>query len=304
MKNYIYNLLLLFGILSYSQQDSQFTQYMYNTINVNPAYAGTRETFSAFVLHRNQWVGLDGAPVTNTASINTNVGDSRFGVGLSFVNDNIGPTQENAISADIAYIIPLSGEYKLSFGIKGTANLYSLDISKLNINPLYQNDPEFQNLNGKLSPNFGTGVYFYSDKFYVGASVPNFNKTKYYNANDVSINTKSVSYYLLSGYVFDLSQSVKFKPSFLAKVDEGAPLQLDVNANFMFNDKFVLGGAWRWDAAASLMAGFQITPGLFAGYGYDLETTKLRKYNSGSHEVFLRFELYSKPEKIVSPRFF
>ena len=303
MKNYIYNLLLLFGILSYSQQDSQFTQYMYNTINVNPAYAGTRETFSAFVLHRNQWVGLDGAPVTNTASINTNVGDSRFGVGLSFVNDNIGPTQENAISADIAYIIPLSGEYKLSFGIKGTANLYSLDISKLNINPLYQNDPEFQNLNGKLSPNFGTGVYFYSDKFYVGASVPNFNKTKYYNENDVSINTKSVSYYLLSGYVFDLSQSVKFKPSFLAKVDEGAPFQLDVNANFMFNDKFVVGGSYRLDSAVSALVGFQFSNSWFLGYGYDLETTKLSNYNSGSHEIFLRYEIF-KNTRISTPRFF
>ena len=303
MKNYIYNLLLLFGILSYSQQDSQFTQYMYNTINVNPAYAGTRETFSAFVLHRNQWVGLDGAPVTNTASINTNVGDSRFGVGLSFVNDNIGPTQENAISADIAYIIPLSGEYKLSFGIKGTANLYSLDISKLNINPLYQNDPEFQNLNGKLSPNFGTGVYFYSDKFYVGASVPNFNKTKYYNENDVSINTKSVSYYLLSGYVFDLSETVKFKPSFLAKVYEGAPFQLDVNANFMFNDKFVIGGSYRLNSAVSLLAGFQFSNSWFLGYGYDLETTKLSNYNSGSHEIFLRYEIF-KNTRISTPRFF
>ena len=303
MKNYIYNLLLLFGILSYSQQDSQFTQYMYNTINVNPAYAGTRETFSAFVLHRNQWVGLDGAPVTNTASINTNVGDSRFGVGLSFVNDNIGPTQENAISADIAYIIPLSGEYKLSFGIKGTANLYSLDISKLNINPLYQNDPEFQNLNGKLSPNFGTGVYFYSDKFYVGASVPNFNKTKYYNENDVSINTKSVSYYLLSGYVFDLSQSVKFKPSFLAKVDEGAPFQLDVNANFMFNDRFVVGASYRLDSAVSALVGFQFSNSWFLGYGYDLETTKLSNYNSGSHEIFLRYEIF-KNTRISTPRFF
>lgn len=301
MKNYIYNLLLLFGILSYSQQDSQYTQYMYNTINVNPAYAGTRETFNAFVLHRNQWVGLEGAPVTNTASVNTNVGDSRFGVGVSFVNDNIGPTQENAISADIAYIIPLNGEYNLSFGIKGTANFYSLDANKLTI--FQANDPEFQNLNGKISPNFGTGVYFYSDKFYVGASVPNFNKTKYYDANDVSINTKSVNYYLLSGYVFDLSKAVKFKPSFLAKVDEGAPLQLDVNANFMFNDKFVIGGSYRLESAVSLLAGFQFSNSWFLGYGYDLETTKLSNYNSGSHEIFLRYEIF-KNTRISTPRFF
>lgn len=301
MKNYIYNLIFLFSIWSYSQQDSQFTQYMYNTINVNPAYAGTRETFNAFVLHRNQWVGLEGAPITNTASLNTNIDDSKFGVGLSFINDNIGPTQENAISADIAYIIPLNGEFKLSFGIKATANLYNLDTSKLTI--FQANDPEFQNLNGKLSPNIGTGVYYYSDKFYIGASVPNFNKTKYYNANDVSINTKSVSYYLLSGYVFDLSQTVKFKPSFLAKADEGAPLQLDINTNFMFNDKFVIGGSYRLDAAVSALVGFQISKSWFLGYGYDLETTKLSNYNTGSHELFLRYEIF-KNTRIVSPRFF
>lgn len=301
MKNYIYNLLFLFSIWSYSQQDSQFTQYMYNTINVNPAYAGTRETFNAFVLHRNQWVGLEGAPITNTASLNTNIDDSKFGVGLSFINDNIGPTQENAISADIAYIIPLNGEFKLSFGIKATANLYNLDTSKLTI--FQANDPEFQNLNGKLSPNIGTGVYYYSDKFYIGASVPNFNKTKYYDANDVSINTKSVSYYLLSGYVFDLSQTVKFKPSFLAKADEGAPLQLDINTNFMFNDKFVIGGSYRLDAAVSALVGFQISKSWFLGYGYDLETTKLSNYNTGSHELFLRYEIF-KNTRIVSPRFF
>ena len=110
--------------------------------------------------------------------------------------------------------------------------------------------------------------------------------------------------YFIGGYVFDLSPTLKFKPAFLTKMVQGAPLQLDVSGNFMFNDKFVLGAAWRWDAAMSAMAGFQINNGLYLGYGYDLETTKLKKYNSGSHEVFLRYELFSKPEKIVSPRFF
>lgn len=301
MKKLTIILFSLYCFVSTAQQDSQFTQYMYNTININPAYAGTRETFSAFVLHRNQWVGLDGAPVTNTASLNTNVGESRLGFGLSFVNDNIGPTQENGISADIAYIIPLNGDYKLSFGVKGTANLYSLDVNKLNI---YQaNDPEFQSLNGKLSPNIGTGVYYYSDKFYTGLSVPNFVKTKYYNDNEISINKKSIHYYFIAGYVFDLNESVKFKPSFISKITDGAPFQLDVNANFMFNEKFVLGGSYRLGSAVSALAGFQISNSWFLGYGYDLETTKLSKYNSGSHEIFLRYELF-KNNRISTPRFF
>lgn len=301
MKNYIYKLLFFFCVWSYAQQDSQYTQYMYNTINVNPAYAGTRETFNAFVLHRNQWVGLDGAPVTNTASVNTNLGDSKFGLGVSFVNDNIGPTQENAISADISYIIPLNGEYKLAFGIKGTANFYSLDVNKLTI--FQQGDPEFQNLNGKISPNFGTGVYYYSDKFYVGASVPNFNRTKYYDANEVSINSKEVHYYLISGYVFDLSESIKFKPSFMTKFSEGSPFQADINANFMFNEKFVVGASYRLESAVSALVGFQFSNSWFLGYGYDLETTKLSNYNSGSHEIFLRYEIF-KNTRISTPRFF
>lgn len=294
-------MICLIGLSIHAQQDSQFTQYMYNTININPAYAGTRETFSLFALHRNQWVGLDGAPVTNAASFNTNVGDSRLGVGVTFINDAIGPTDENSISADVSYIIPLNGDYKLSFGIKGTANLYSLDISKLVIDN--QNDPEFQELKSKFSPNIGAGVYYYSDKFYTGLSVPNIAETKYYDDNSISINKRAVHYYFIAGYVFDLSQSIKFKPAVLSKITEGAPLQLDANANFMIHDKFVVGGSYRMGSAVSALVGFQFNQNWFLGYGYDLETTKLAKYNSGSHEIFLRYEFF-KNTRVSTPRFF
>ncbi|GEC80155.1 PorP/SprF family type IX secretion system membrane protein [Flavobacterium aquatile] len=293
---------LLFTILvSYAQQDAQYTQYMYNTINVNPAYAGSRGVTSIFGLHRTQWVGLDGAPTTNAFSINAPLG-SNLGGGLSFVNDKIGPTTENTISADISYTIQTSETYKLSFGVKGTANLFNLDASKLN--PEQAGDPSLQNLNNNFSPNVGAGVYFHSDKLYLGASVPNFFETKRYSDNDFVVNKERMNFYFIGGYVFDLSPTLKFKPAFLTKVVEGAPLQLDVSGNFLINEKFVLGVAWRWSAAVSLMAGFQVTDGLYIGYGYDLETTKLRRYNSGSHEVFLRFELFKRDNKIVSPRFF
>ncbi|MCB0442953.1 MAG: type IX secretion system membrane protein PorP/SprF, partial [Flavobacterium sp.] len=281
---------------------AQYTQYMYNTINVNPAYAGSRGVMSIFGLHRTQWVGLDGAPVTNAASINTPINNSNLGVGLSFVNDKIGPTNENAISADVSYTVKTSETFKLSFGIKGTANLFNLDVNKLN--PQDQGDPQFQNLDNKFTPNLGAGVYFHSDKMYVGLSVPNFFETKRYSDNDVAINAERMNFYLIAGYVFDLSYNLKFKPALLSKAVEGAPLQVDVSANFLYNDKFMLGAAWRWDAAVSAMAGFQITDGLFIGYGYDHETTRLRRFNSGSHEIFLRFELFKKHSKIVSPRFF
>lgn len=298
----LYFALMLIGLVSYAQQDAQYTQYMYNTINVNPAYAGSRGVLSVFGLHRTQWVGLDGAPTTNAFSLNSPIDNSNLGVGLSFVNDKIGPTVENTISADLSYTIRTSETYKLSFGVKGTANLFNLDVTKLN--PQNSGDPLLQDLDNDFSPNVGAGAYLHSDKLYLGVSVPNFFETKRYDDNDVAVYKERMNLYFIGGYVFDLTPSLKFKPAFLTKVVEGAPLQLDVSGNFLINEKFVLGAAWRWDAAVSAMAGFQITDGLFIGYGYDLETTKLANYNSGSHEVFLRFELFKKQEKIVSPRFF
>ena len=294
--------MLLMSLVSYSQQDAQYTQYMYNTINVNPAYAGSRGVLSVFGLHRTQWVGLDGAPTTNAFSINSPINNSNLGVGLSFVNDKIGPTVENTISADLSYTIKTSETYKLSFGIKGTANLFNLDINKLKIQN--QGDPLLQNLNNNFSPNVGAGVYFHSDKSYLGLSVPNFFETKRYDDNDIAVYKERMNLYLIGGYVFDLSSNLKFKPAFLTKVVEGAPLQLDLSGNFLINEKFVLGAAWRWSAAVSAMAGFQVSDGLYIGYGYDLETTKLANYNSGSHEIFLRFELFKRQDRIVSPRFF
>lgn len=293
---------ILVSASAFAQQDAQYTQYMYNTININPAYAGSRGVLSVFGLHRTQWVGLDGAPVTNTVSINTPINGTNIGMGLSFVNDRIGPTDENAISADISYTVKTSETFKLSFGIKATANMFNLDVNKLN--PADQGDPRLMNLNNNFTPNIGAGAYFHSDKMYLGLSVPNFFETHRYDDNSVSVNQERMNFYLIGGYVFDLSPSIKFKPAFLMKAVNGAPLQADVSGNFLFNDKLTLGVAWRWDAAVSAMAGFQITEGLFVGYGYDLETTKLANYNSGSHEVFLRFELFNRFNKVTSPRFF
>ena len=285
----------------YSQQDSQYTQYMYNTPLVNPAYAGSRETITAFLLHRNQWVGLDGAPVTNNFSINMPVGDSNFGVGLNFVNDEIGPVNENEISADLAYFIQISENYKLSLGLKGTANLFQLDVNKLRIyDPA---DPQFQNMDTEFSPNVGAGLYLFSDKTYFGLSVPSFFESYRYNDNNIEITKEKMHFYFIAGHVFTLSDNIDFKPAVLSKIVEGAPLQADVTANFLFFDKLTLGAAYRWDASVSALAGFQISDSWFIGYGYDLETSKLANYNSGSHEIFLRYEFFNR-SRVSAPRFF
>ena len=302
MKTKLFSFVLMFtAIVTFAQQDAQFTQYMYNTININPAYAGSRGALSIFALHRTQWVGLDGAPVTNAVSLNTPLNGSNLGLGLSVINDKIGPTRENTISADLSYTVPTSDTFKLSFGIKGTANLFNLDVSRLN--PV-ANDPSLHDFNNKFSPNIGAGIYWHSDKAYIGFSVPNFIETNRYDDNEIAIFKEKINYYLIAGYVFDVSNGIKFKPAVLTKMVEGAPLQVDVSGNFMFNDKFVIGAAYRWSAAFSAMVGFQVSDGLYVGYGYDLETTKLDNYNSGSHEVFLRFELFKNDKKITTPRFF
>jgi type IX secretion system PorP/SprF family membrane protein len=274
---------------------------MYNTININPAYAGSREVMSIFGLHRTQWVGLAGAPVTNAFSLNTPINNSKIGIGLSAINDRIGPTVENTLSVDVSYTVQTSETYKLSFGVKGTGNFFNLDASQLN--PLVDNDPSLVNYN-KFTPNIGAGVYFHSDKSYIGVSVPNFIQSNRYNSDNVAILKERINYYFIAGYVFDLNPNIKFKPALLTKLVTGSPLQVDVSGNFMFYNKFVIGAAYRWDAAVSTLAGFQITDGLYVGYGYDMETTNLRKYNRGSHEVFLRYELFNNYTKIVSPRFF
>ncbi|RKS89636.1 type IX secretion system PorP/SprF family membrane protein [Flavobacterium limicola] len=299
---------LLVFLSGYGQQDAQFTQYMYNTININPGYAGSREAMSVFAMHRTQWVGLDGAPITNTASVNTPINGSNVGLGVSIINDRIGPSDENNIAIDFSYSINTSDRYKLSFGLKASANLLNVDFNKLS--QYDQNDYAFQtNIDNKFSPNIGVGFYLHSDNTYVGLSAPYLLETKHFDRYAATganshVAKENINLYLIAGHVLDLSYNVKFKPSLLTKYVQGAPLQVDLSTNFMFNDKFVAGLAYRWSAAVSAMVGFQASDSWFIGYGYDLETTRLSNYNSGSHEIFLRYELFNKYTKIISPRFF
>ncbi|MEO8236103.1 MAG: type IX secretion system membrane protein PorP/SprF [Flavobacterium sp.] len=307
-KGILFIVFILTMFSSYSQQDSQFTHYMYNTVNINPAYAGSRGVLSIFGLHRSQWVGLDGAPVTNTLSLNTPINGSNLGLGISFVNDRIGPSNENTITADISYSIKTSESFKLSFGVKGTADLLSIDFNKLNIYDPSDNLSQ-QNVESKFFPNIGAGLYLHSNKTYLGLSVPNILETKHFDKNQSTFNSSSVAsekmhYYFIAGHVFDLSDNVKLKPAALTKMVQGSPLQVDLSANFLINDKFTIGAAYRWSAALSAMVGIQISDSWFFGYGYDMETTKLSNYNSGSHEFFLRYELFRNFDKVVSPRFF
>lgn len=310
-------LLLLGTYSSKAQQDPQYTQYMYNTQVVNPGYAGTKGALSFGLLGRTQWVGFEGAPKTGTFTVDGTIGSmENMGLGLSIVHDEIGPATESNINVDYAYRIPMSETGTVSFGLKAGIDLLNVDFSKLNIPIEGQGDIFENNIDNQLQPQIGAGVYYYTNKFYAGLSVPNFLTTKHFDQakiDDLVDDPSSVAgettaaerlhYFFIAGYVFDLNDNLKFKPATLVKAVNGSPLQWDFSANFLINEKFTLGASYRWSAALSAMAGFQVSDAIFIGLGYDYQTTDLETYSDGSYEVMIRFDVFSNPS-IVAPRFF
>ena len=306
-------LLLLGTFSSNAQQDPQYTQYMYNTQVVNPAYAGSLDALSIGFLYRTQWVGFDGAPKSATLTANTPIGSlENMGLGISIVTDEIGPATESNINIDYSYTINTSENAELSFGLKAGLDLLDVDFTKLNI--FDTTDPRFQNnIDNKLQPQIGAGLYYNTEKFYAGLSVPNFLTTQHFeesalaDLNNTQLETiaaERLHYFLIAGYVFDLNPNLKFKPASLVKFVSGSPLQWDVSANFLINEKFTLGASYRWSAALSAIAGFQVSDELFIGLGYDYQTTDIEDFSDGSYELFLRFDVFKKPERVLTPRFF
>jgi type IX secretion system PorP/SprF family membrane protein len=290
-----------------AQQDAQYTQYMYNTVSVNPGYAGSRGHMSIAGLYRNQWLGLEGAPETQTFNIHTPIGYRGLGLGLSFVNDVIGPTSESYFDVDVSYTIPTSKEGKLSFGLKASAHLLDVRFSELNQDASTGADPTLQqNIDNRFSPNFGAGVYYHTERFYAGVSIPRFLETTHFQESSLSTAAEQMNFYVITGYVWDLSPFLKFKPTILTKAVRGAPLQVDLSANFMFNEKFIAGAGYRWDAAFSGLVGFQVSDNLMIGMAYDREITDLgaTSFNDGSFEIILRYDFIKVLDNLKSPRFF
>lgn len=287
----------------YSQQDPQYTQYMYNMNVLNPAYAGSQGTLSIGLLGRTQWVNIPGAPKTLTAAIHAPVGRN-VGMGFSAIVDEIGPVKEQNVFADFSYTIQTSDEGRLAFGIKGGFTFQSIDFFKLSIE---QKDDQLfsENLN-EVYPNFGVGGFYYTDNFYVGLSMPNMLETRHFNKKGgiVSSASEKMHYFLTSGYVFELSEALKLKPSVMLKAVTGAPLSIDTSINAMFYEKVEFGLSWREGDSVSSMINFLVDKNLRIGYAYDYTLTNLGDFNTGSHEVFLLYDLDLSPGNLKSPRFF
>ncbi len=309
MKKIILVIGILFSsILIKGQQEAMFTHYAFNTLAINPAYAGTRDALTVTALHRSQWVGFPGAPLTQTLTLHTPVFTENIGLGLSLLNDKIGPTNTTSFYVDFSYRIRLSGSSWLSFGLKGGMNLRKLDLTDLTTGTA--GDPTLlSDIKSEFLPNFGFGVYYFTPKYYLGLSIPkllenDFKENKV--EGSVDFGNESKHYFFIAGAVFKLSDNLLLKPTGFLKFVSGAPLEGDITANFIFSNRFRIGAMFRTGAAFGLLAGVNITDQLSVGYSYDWSFTNTTgKYNAGSHEIMLRYDfIFNSKNKIRSPRYF
>jgi len=303
IKNNIIAIALLSCTVGIAQQLPQFTQYMYNTISINPAYAGSREALSIVGLHRSQWVGFQGGPITQTLSIHTPLRNDRIGLGLSFIEDDLGPENFTYLYADFSYAIPTGDTGKLAFGLKGGFTQYSLDADFRESESF---DPSVFGIEDRWTPNIGAGIYWSTNRIYAGLSVPRILNTDK-NTDDGFEALDRLSYYFTAGGVIDISNTLKFKPAALIKATNGAPISYDLTANFLFNEKFWLGGSYRINnltAAIGGIADFQVSRQLRVGYAYEKPISDIASYTSGTHEILLIYEFKFLNSKLKSPRYF
>lgn len=285
-----------------AQQQPQYTQYMYNTMSINSGYVGSTETLETFLLHRSQWVGLDGAPKTTSFGIQSPISE-RIGLGLNIMNDQIGPSQETNIEGVFSYTLNLGFETKLAFGLNAGINVLNMDWSRGSYNN--PQDPSFgTDISGRVRPVLGAGAYLYSDNWYSGISAPNLVENDFYNDVQEAVLDRKIHFYAIAGYVFTISDGLKFKPATMLKIVPTAPITWDVSANFLISEKITVGAGYRYDDAISGLLGIQLSQNIFLGYAYDRTLTNLQKYNDGSHELILKFQIIKKNSNLKSPRFF
>uniref|UniRef100_UPI00404954AE PorP/SprF family type IX secretion system membrane protein n=1 Tax=Fulvivirga sp. TaxID=1931237 RepID=UPI00404954AE len=283
-----------------AQQQVMFTQYMFNQLAINPAYAGIHEGISTSMLFREQWVGFKGAPSTQTISIHSPLNHREASLGALIMRDRIGITERFSANFSYAYRIDF-GKSKLSFGLQGSLNQFMV---RYNEDALI--DPTINNRDvNVLRPNVGSGLMWHSDKFYLGASVPQL-ITQKFNPGNPDVEGQLVRhYFLLAGYVFDINKDLKLKPNILLKHVDGAPTQIDLNANLLIKELVWLGVSYRSLDSFDFLVQFQLSPKWQIGYSFDfLTTTDISLVQSGSHEFMLNYIFELPRTKILTPRYF
>lgn len=292
----------LAGFQGVAQQEAQFTQYMDNTLFVNPAYAGSNGALNATAIHREQWVGIEGRPRSTTFSLHTPLKYESIGVGVTVVNDVIGPIQQNLVYADFSYTLKFKNSPgKLSFGVKGGINILNSRTDQLAVTD--PNDPQFMmNIQNQINPNFGAGVYYHAPAWFVGVSTPRIIEASYDGLSNTAIERRH--FYAIGGAVFDIARQWKLRPTTSVKITNGAPLSIDLSAAAIYNEKMWLGLTHRFGDSFGAFVQYQITPQFKAGIAYDQTLTELASYNVGTYEVLLSYDFYWKDKGVKSPRYF
>ncbi|WP_338410657.1 type IX secretion system membrane protein PorP/SprF [uncultured Flavobacterium sp.] len=307
MKKLYFTLFLVFFIATNdlsAQQDPHYTQYMYNMNVINPAYAGSKDNLSIGLLYRKQWINIEGAPTTISMSGHSPAGKN-VGIGLSVISDQIGPVSEKNAYADFSYTLNLGGEHRLAFGLKAGATFHSVDLFSQIYNTLPDpNDGAFAQDASNAYLNMGTGLFYYTNKYYLAFSIPNMLKGTHLDFNGVQYGNDVSHYFLTGGYVFDINQNVKFKPFFMLKSSLNVAPSLDLSTNFLFNEKFEVGASYRLQDSFGAMVNYAISPNVRLGYAYDHIVSDLNITTPSSHEVILLFDL-NFPRKVSrSSRYF
>jgi len=305
-------LMIVSGLASEAQQDPMYTQYMFNTQTINPAYAGTWESLSFMVLGRQQWAGLEGAPQTYTFSMQAPLKNERVALGLNLISDKIGLEKRFYMFGDYSYLLPINDGMKLRLGLKGGFTNYSNNLSEYQTNAPGSGivDQAFQGeIDQKFAPNFGVGGFLYGKKYYVGFSIPKVINTEFENNyNNFSVSAELRHYFLIAGLIVDLGENLKFKPTMLTKAtfssETGAPVQLDLTASFLIKERFWLGAMYRTGDSFGFIAQWIIDKKMRIGYAYDYTTSNLQNFHSGSHEIMVSYELRFLKEMFASPRYF
>jgi type IX secretion system PorP/SprF family membrane protein len=302
------NLAILFLALTnalgiQAQQDEQMSLYMQNPLYYNPAYAGSRQSVSFVSLARFQWVGFSGSPMSQWFSVHSPVLNNNLGIGGHFVNDNIGSRNRTTAYADLSAGIQLNKKgARLAAGLSGGVDFLSFDFTNLQVTDV--NDPYYGQRFSSTKPNIGAGLYYYSDRHYIGISSPRLFEAKIADASTLVTSLNKRHFFFAAGTVFDLNSVVKFKPSTMIKYTPEAPLTMDFNASFLMYDKMWLGAMYRFNESLGLSAIIKIKNCLQVGYGYDFPINGLRTYQSGSHEILLTYDFNFKKTIYNSPRYF
>lgn len=312
VKRLVVFILFIAGFTANAQQDPMYTQYMFNTQTMNPAYAGTWESVSFMVLARQQWAGMEGAPQTYTFSMQAPLKNERVALGLNVINDKTGLEKRFYMFGDYSYLVPINHKTSLRLGLKGGFTNYSNDLMAYTTNAPKSAtiDPAFQGeIDRKFIPNFGVGAFMYGDRYYVGLSLPKIlNHDFENNYNNLSVTSELRHYFLMAGLVFNLGENLKFKPTVLTKAsftsETGSPVQLDLTANFLFKERFWLGAMYRTGDSFGFIAQWIIDNKLRIGYSYDYTTSNLQSLQSGTHEIMLSYEMRFLKELVTSPRYF